>query len=123
MPKIPPPGSEPGEQPVPADPAAVREWIAALNGLSLQALVSVEDLELLLAEARDDLDPETVRVIEENLRIIDDAIAASRQALERDPANEFVSRHLAAERCRLRRSPPPESSLAPVRELIASKVC
>ena len=44
----------------------------------------------LLAELnaqRGELQPETVEEVERNLRLIDDAIAAARAALERDPAN------------------------------------
>ena len=40
------------------------------------------------------LDPETVRVVEENLQVIDDAIAEARAALARDPANGYLFRHL-----------------------------
>jgi hypothetical protein len=56
----------------------------------------VNALKRLLVEDGDKLDPETVRVIEKNLKIIEDAIAQSRIALDTDPANADVQRHLVA---------------------------
>lgn len=46
-----------------------------------------DDLLLTLETRRERLAPETVRVVEENLRLIDQAIREARAALERDPAN------------------------------------
>ncbi len=56
---------------------------------------AVVDLERVLTEHRDRLDPGTVRVLEENLAIMDQAIANARAALARDPASAFLSAHLA----------------------------
>ncbi|MDQ3308961.1 MAG: zf-HC2 domain-containing protein [Gemmatimonadota bacterium] len=56
---------------------------------------AVVDLERVLAEHRYRLDPGTVRVLEENLAIMDQAIASARAALARDPASAFLSAHLA----------------------------
>jgi hypothetical protein len=61
---------------------------------------AVADLERILAAGRDRLDPETVRVLEQNLATIDAAIAQSRQALEADPANAFLNSHLVSARQR-----------------------
>jgi tetratricopeptide (TPR) repeat protein len=61
---------------------------------------AVADLEKALAAGRDTLDPQTVRVLEENLGAIDRAIEQSRQALSADPANLFLNTHLAAARQR-----------------------
>lgn len=61
---------------------------------------AVEDLEQILNQNRARLDPETVRVLEQNLQAIDLAIQQSRQALERDPANTFLNNHLASARQR-----------------------
>jgi hypothetical protein len=58
---------------------------------------AVEDLNRLraiLAEGRERLDPRTVRTLEENLRIIEIAIAQSRRALETDPSDPYVRGHL-----------------------------
>jgi len=58
---------------------------------------AVEDLDRLrriLAEGRNQLDPRTVRTLEENLQIIEIAIAQSRRALETDPNDPYVRGHL-----------------------------
>ncbi|MEX2583092.1 MAG: anti-sigma factor [Gemmatimonadota bacterium] len=57
--------------------------------------LAVADLEQILVQIRAELQPETVAAIEENLAIIDAAIADSRAALLADPANERLHRHLA----------------------------
>ena len=61
---------------------------------------AVNDLERVLREQRDRLDPRTVIVLERNLRVIDDAIAEARQALSADPANALLNAHLAGARQR-----------------------
>lgn len=61
---------------------------------------AVTDLERLLREQRDRLDPRTVVVLERNLRVIDDAIAEARQALAADPANTLLNAHLTGARQR-----------------------
>lgn len=61
---------------------------------------AVADLEAVLAEQRGRLDPETVRVVEANLAAIDAAIAQSREALAKDPANMYLNNHLASARQR-----------------------
>jgi hypothetical protein len=61
---------------------------------------AVADLERTLAEGRDRLDPETIRVLEQNLDAIDKAIDQCRRALEADPANSFLNNHLVSARQR-----------------------
>ena len=61
---------------------------------------AVEDLEQTLERGRAQLDPETVRVLEQNLQSIDAAIAQCREALDKDPANSYLNNHLAAARQR-----------------------
>jgi hypothetical protein len=51
-------------------------------------------LEGALDEVRARLDPNTVRILEKNLGVIERAIAESLLALEQDPANEYVRAHL-----------------------------
>lgn len=51
-------------------------------------------LEEVLAAARGALDPNTVRVLERNLGVIEQAIADSREALALDPGNAFLAQHL-----------------------------
>lgn len=55
---------------------------------------AITELERDFETRRDRLDPETVRVVEENLQVIDEAIAEARAALARDPANGYLFRHL-----------------------------
>lgn len=56
---------------------------------------SVAELQLALEQGRARLDTTTVRVLEENLRIIDRAIAQARTALAADPGSTYLSLHLA----------------------------
>jgi anti-sigma factor RsiW len=56
---------------------------------------AVEDLERVLAEGRGRLDSTTVRVLEQNLAIIDRAIAQARRAVAADSANLYLNSHLA----------------------------
>jgi hypothetical protein len=55
---------------------------------------NVSGLEEILAEGREVLDPETVRVSEDNLAIIDEAISEAREALSRDPGSNVLRRLL-----------------------------
>lgn len=56
---------------------------------------AVRDLERVLDQGRGRLDTATVRILEENLRIIDAAIAQCRRALAADPASPYLNAHLA----------------------------
>jgi len=57
---------------------------------------AVVQLGLILEESRGQLDTVTVRIIEENLLIIDRAIAQAQRALAMDPASIYLQEHLAA---------------------------
>jgi len=61
---------------------------------------AIAELERTLDEGRKSLDPETVRVLEQNLAAIDRAIDQSRRALESDPSNVYLNTHLADARQR-----------------------
>ena len=61
---------------------------------------AVADLEGMLRDQRDKLDPRTVVVLERNLAVIDDAIRQAQEALDADPANTFLNSHLADARRR-----------------------
>jgi anti-sigma factor RsiW len=61
---------------------------------------AIADLEQRLESQRAALDPDTVRVLEENLAAIDRAIAECRSALANDPANLYLNTHLADARQR-----------------------
>lgn len=56
---------------------------------------AMADLERVLASGRGQLDSTTVRVIEQNLAVIDRAIAQAQRALLADPANLYLNTHLA----------------------------
>jgi anti-sigma factor RsiW len=56
---------------------------------------AIADLERALRAHRADLDTSTVRVVEQNLAIIDRAIDQARHALASDPASPFLNGHLA----------------------------
>lgn len=55
---------------------------------------AVADLVQVLEEEREFLNPRTVRIVEENLAIIDRAIERSRQALMQDPESDYLRDHL-----------------------------
>ena len=57
---------------------------------------AVRDLELVLDAGRSRLDTATVRSVEESLRKIDAAIAEAKAAIQRDPANGYLNRQIAA---------------------------
>lgn len=61
---------------------------------------AIADLENALESGRDKLDPETVRVLQDNLDVIDRAIDQCRRALTADPANTYLNSHLADARNR-----------------------
>ena len=85
------------EQPVaqvveqPASPGAVTSVGARTSANYSDA---IEELESALKNGRTQLDSSTVRVLETNLRAIDVAIADARQALSRDPDNQYLNRYL-----------------------------
>jgi len=70
------------------------------NFADAQYNAAVSDLERILHDDRDRLDPRTVLIIERNLKAIDDAINEARMALNDDPANEYLNSHLADARRR-----------------------
>jgi anti-sigma factor RsiW len=83
--------SGPGEGGAPgAGPAMV-----AMAASAPEYDAAIAELEQELAARRSRLDSGTVAVLEENLRIIDDAIEEARRALERDPGNTYLNQHLA----------------------------
>ena len=74
--------------------------IVQANFADAQYNAAVSDLEKILREERDRLDPRTVLIIERNLKAIDDAINEARMALNDDPANPYLNSHLADARKR-----------------------
>jgi len=55
---------------------------------------SIVEMKQLFARNRDQLDPETVRIVDENLAVIEEAIARVREALAADPASAPALRSL-----------------------------
>jgi anti-sigma factor RsiW len=97
------PGGGPAEVPIQAQAEpmmAPSADIAPANFADAQFDRAVSDLERVLVEQRDELDPRTVMVIERNLAAIDEAIQQARAALSADPGNQFLNSHLAEARRR-----------------------
>jgi len=92
-----PPGVAPAEPPAErlATPAALPVALA-----DAQYDAAVADLQSALDRGRGRLDKTTIAIVEHNLHIIDQAIDQARQALEADPANGYLSGHLAEARRR-----------------------
>ena len=86
----------------PADPRAAAEPGPAMDTAGTRFVSStwngydatIAELERALELHRERLDTATIRVVEENLRIIDTAIDEARRALEADPANSYLNGHL-----------------------------
>jgi RES domain-containing protein len=57
---------------------------------------AIAELEQALAARRSSLDTSTVRVVEQNLAVIDRAIAEARRALAADPTDPYLHDHLAS---------------------------
>ena len=92
------PSTEPGVTPAQGtapglEPSATQASLASFDESKYQAAVA--ELERVLHDHRDALDPATVRILEHNLAIIDRAIEEARRALLADPANPYLNGHLA----------------------------
>lgn len=82
------------------EPTPAADDVRVVNFADAQYDAAVADLEQALQERRNDLNPRTVEILERNLRLIDAAIAQARQALQEDPANTYLNRHLVESRRR-----------------------
>jgi anti-sigma factor RsiW len=82
------------------EPQPSADAVRPANFADAQYDAAVADLERALDERRNDLNPRTVEILERNLKLIDAAIAQARQALEEDPGNAYLNRHLAESRNR-----------------------
>lgn len=85
-------GTAPVATRAPAGPDAVP--VDAVEGAPEGYADELAELETSLRRNRARLEPNTVRVLEKNLEIIDRAIRESRRALEVDPGNPFLEQHL-----------------------------
>jgi anti-sigma factor RsiW len=82
--------------PVASAPSGTRAVSVAVKPSASQSYAAaVADLERVLAEGRGRLDTTTVRIIEQNLAAIDQAIAQAQHALDADSANLYLNTHLA----------------------------
>ena len=59
-------------------------------------VATIAELQRVLSEGRGKLDTSTVRILEQNLAIIDKALEDARRALVADPANTYLREHLAS---------------------------
>jgi tetratricopeptide (TPR) repeat protein len=87
-------------QPISAQTELGPPVVAPANFADAHYDEAIADLERTLEAGRAKLEPETVRVLEENLRSIDRAIDQCRRALAMDPANVYLNTHLADTRQR-----------------------
>jgi len=89
-------------QPISAqtEPRSDTRMIAPANFADAHYDEAIADLERTIDAGRTTLEPETLRVLEENLRSIDRAIDQCRRALATDPANVYLNTHLADARQR-----------------------
>ena len=76
-------------------PAGTPVAVNASSSASQSYAAAVADLERVLASGRGQLVTTTVRVIEQNLAAIDQAIVQAQRALLVDPANLYLNTHLA----------------------------
>jgi hypothetical protein len=89
-------GPQPTSVGVPA--AGPSPWVELVSQASPElgdAAREVAQMEVLLAQHSDRIEEETVRILEKNLGIIDQAIRESVRALQSDPGNPFLEKHLA----------------------------
>jgi anti-sigma factor RsiW len=91
------PGAPAGNLPVAVvdSPAVTPVAVNANHNAAQSYAAAVADLERVLAGGRGQLDTTTIKVIEQNLAAIDQAIAQAQRALEADPANLYLNTHLA----------------------------
>lgn len=82
-----------GTEAAPGRRDAPAQLVTNFGGVSYET--AVRDLERVLADGREVLDPATVQVLEQNLAIIDRAIEDARRAVAEDPANVYLNNHLA----------------------------
>jgi hypothetical protein len=113
-PQAAPESSEPAPQPVPGISATkavavrrapqargVRSTLVSTSSAPMQPTPSeiafageIVQLQSVVSQRRSQLDPETVKVVEDNLNVIDLAVKRARAALSKDPASGFLTRQL-----------------------------
>jgi len=82
--------------PAPSDPSIEPGRALTVSLADADYDAAVAELEEVLVEGRSRLDTATVRVIDESLVRIDGAIEDARAAIQRDPANGYLTRQITA---------------------------
>ncbi len=86
----------PEQAPVAVQPGGSEFMQVALGSAAVQRYDhAVGELSQVLEAGRQRLDPNTVRILERNLQLIDGAIAEAMQAVADDPASVYLQAHLA----------------------------
>lgn len=81
---------------VPPLPAVGQPLVRTAGGIETSRTDrAIADLQDVLARNESRLDTSTVRVVRQNLALIDSAIGQARRALEADPGNAYLNLHLA----------------------------
>jgi anti-sigma-K factor RskA len=78
------------------EPPVEEMVLPGLRVVELEYARATEELLALMEQNRDRLAPETMQVVERNLRIIDRAIQETRAALDQDPGNPHLGHFLTA---------------------------
>jgi hypothetical protein len=93
-----PPAESVATSPAPARTPGAGTTVVSYGSSSANAGydAAVAELEQTLAEGRGRLDPRTLHIVEQNLRVIDRALTEARQAVTDDPGNAWLRMHLAA---------------------------
>lgn len=84
--------AQPAQPPASANPNAA---LASFRPVEAEYEKAISDLQAVLDTKRDQLAPQTVAALEENLGIIDQAIRESREALAADPNSPELARMLS----------------------------
>ena len=82
------------QRPAGATLASARPGDTRWSAPELALSGEIDRLQVMLEKKRTELEPETIRVVEENLAIIDAAVKQARAAVERDPASGFLNERL-----------------------------
>lgn len=85
-----------GGAPAPAPAAPAIGPDAVLASVDPRYDTTIAELQRVLATGRARLDTSTVRILEQNLALIDRAVADARRAVEQDPSNAYLRSHLAS---------------------------
>jgi anti-sigma factor RsiW len=81
--------------PMPSVASTARPRITEVATWSGRTDAAIADLQAALSQNESRLDTATVRIVRQNLALIDRAIAEARIALQKDPGNAYLNLHLA----------------------------